>query len=309
MTRPRAAVDSGTNSTRLLVVDARGNEVVRRSTVTRLGQGVDATGRLAPEALQRTLDVIAEYRDAWRAAGVEPGDVRIAATSAVRDAANRDAYVDRVVELTGVRPEVVPGEDEARLSYLGATSQLDVAPPTLVCDVGGGSTELVVGDATGVVAAHSMQVGSVRVTERCLHDDPPTAPQVDDARAMVDHALDTAVEALGRAGARLASVRTVVAVAGTATTLAALHAGDGTTGDDPSVHGHEVPAGELSAWAERLLAMPVAERADLPAVVPGREDVVAAGLLVLDRVVARAGASSVVVSTADDLDGLVLELA
>ena len=309
MTRPRAAVDSGTNSTRLLVVDAQGNEIVRRSTVTRLGQGVDATGRLAPEALQRTLDVIAEYRDAWVAAGVEPPDVRIAATSAVRDAANRDAYVDRVLELTGVTPEVVPGEDEARLSYLGATSQLDVAPPTLVCDVGGGSTELVVGDATGVVAAHSMQVGSVRVTERCLHDDPPTASQVDDARAMVDRALGTAVEALGQAGARLSSVRTVVAVAGTATTLAALHAGGGTTGDDPAVHGHEVPADELSAWAERLLAMPVAERAALPAVVSGREDVVAAGVLVLDQVVARAEARSVVVSTADNLDGLVLELA
>ncbi len=309
MSRPRAAVDSGTNSTRLLVVDAAGRELERRSTVTRLGQGVDATGRLAPEALQRTLDVLAEYRDCWVAAGVAPADVRIAATSAVRDAANRDAYVEQVLALTGVRPEVVPGEDEARLSYRGATSQLDVAPPTLVCDVGGGSTELVVGGATGVVAAHSMQVGSVRVTERCLPGDPPTAAQVDDARAMVERALDDAVEVLARGGAQLATVRTVVAVSGTATTLAALHAGGGTTGDDPSVHGHVVPVDALSAWTDRLLAMPVAERAALPAVVPGREDVVAAGVLVLDQVVRRAGADAVVVSTADNLDGLVLELA
>ena len=308
MTRPRAAVDSGTNSTRLLVFDAAGGEVARRSTVTRLGQGVDATGRLDPDALQRTLDVVADYRDRWVAAGVDPADVRIAATSAVRDADNRDDYVARVVELTGVHPEVVTGEDEARLSYRGAVSRLEVVHPTLVCDVGGGSTELVVGDATGVVAAHSMQVGSVRVTERCLADDPPTAEQVRQGRTMVDEALDAGVDALARAGADLTAVRTVVAVAGTATTIGALHAHlDDPT--DPAVHGHHVPADELADWADRLLGMPVADRADLPGVEAGREDVIAAGALVLDHVLRRSGADRVVVSLADNLDGLVLDLA
>ncbi len=305
MTRPRAAVDSGTNSTRLLVVDATGAEVERRSTVTRLGQGVDATGRLDPQALQRTLDVIADYRNRWVAAGVDPSDVRIAATSAVRDADNRDDYVERVVELTGVRPEVITGEDEAGLSYRGAVSRLDVTHPTLVCDVGGGSTELVVGDASGVLAAHSMQVGSVRVTERCLADDPPTAPQVARGRSMLDEALDAAVDALASAGIALTAVRTVVAVAGTATTLGALHAGLDDPAD-PAVHGHLVPAGDLADWADRLLGMTVADRADLPAVLAGREDVIAAGALVLDRVLRRSGAERVVVSLADNLDGMVM---
>lgn len=308
MTRPRAAVDSGTNSTRLLVVDATGAEVARRSTVTRLGQGVDATGRLDPDALQRTLDVIADYRARWVAAGVDAADVRIAATSAVRDADNRDDYVDRVVELTGVRPEVITGEDEAALSYRGAVSRLEVTHPTLVCDVGGGSTELVVGDATGVVAAHSMQVGSVRVTERCLADDPPIASQVRHARAMVDEALDAGVAALARDGADLSAVRTVAAVAGTATTIGALHAGLDDPAD-PAVHGHPVPASELADWADRLLGMTVADRAALPAVEAGREDVIAAGALVLDHVLRRSGADRVVVSLADNLDGLVLSLA
>ena len=308
MTRPRAAVDSGTNSTRLLVVDAAGAEVVRRSTVTRLGQGVDATGRLDPKALQRTLDVIADYRDRWVAAGVEPSDVRIAATSAVRDADNRDDYVERVVELTGVRPEVITGEDEAGLSYRGAVSQLDVAHPTLVCDVGGGSTELVVGDATGVLAAHSMQVGSVRVTERCLAGDPPSAEQVQRGRSMVDEALEAAMEALADAGVELPAVQTLVAVAGTATTLGALHAGL-TDPADPAVHAHQVPADDLAHWADRLLGMTVDDRAALPGVEAGREDVIAAGAMVLDHVRRRAGAGGVIVSLADNLDGLVLSLA
>ena len=308
MTRPRAAVDSGTNSTRLLVVDADGSEVVRCSTVTRLGRDVDASGRLDPDALQGTLDVIADYRDRWVAAGVAPADVRIAATSAVRDADNRDEYVARVVELTGVHPEVITGEDEARLSYRGAVSGLDVAHPTLVCDVGGGSTELVVGNATGVVAAHSMQVGSVRVTERCLAGDPPTAAQVRRARAMVDDALEAGVEALAGSGADLEAVRTVVAVAGTATTIGALHAGIADA-EGPDVHGHAVPAGDLAAWTERLLAMTVAERAAVPAITPGREDVIAAGALVLDHVLRRSGADLLVVSRTDNLDGLVLSLA
>ncbi len=142
MTRPRAAVDSGTNTTRLLVVDADGEQLVRRSVITRLGRGVDAAGALDPEALQRTLDVIGRYRDEWTALGVASGDVQIVATSAVRDAADRDRYFSAVRELTGVSARVLSGDEEARLSFAGAAGAVATAAPVLVVDIGGGSTEL-----------------------------------------------------------------------------------------------------------------------------------------------------------------------
>jgi len=180
VSRPRAAVDSGTNSTRLLVVDADGHEVTRQTQITRLGAGVDASGELSSAALERTLAVLGDYRDRWVEAGVDVADVRIAATSAVRDAANQDRYFDAVQDLTGVRAEVLSGDEEARLSFAGAVGAVDVGDgPVLVVDIGGGSTELIVGDRAGAVTgAHSMQVGSVRVTERHLAGDPPTADEV-----------------------------------------------------------------------------------------------------------------------------------
>jgi exopolyphosphatase/guanosine-5'-triphosphate,3'-diphosphate pyrophosphatase len=308
VTRPRAAVDSGTNSTRLLVVDAEGREVARRSEITRLGQGVDATGALAPEALERTLGAIGRYREVWAAAGVSLADVRIAATSAVRDAANRDRYFDGVRRVTGVDAEVLSGEAEARLSFAGAVGRVDVAHPTLVVDIGGGSTELILGDADGVTAAHSMQVGAVRVTERHLAADPPTTEQVAAATTMVDAAVEDAAARLAAAGGDLGGARSLVGVAGTVTTLGALHAGLPSP-DAAEVHGHRVPAAEVSDWARRLLAMTTAERTALDAVPARRADVIQAGALVLDRVVARAGADEVVVSLADVLDGLVASLA
>lgn len=305
---PRAAVDSGTNSTRLLVVDGHGDEVTRRTTITRLGAGVDASGRLDDAALNRTLQVIAGYRDTWRVAGVADDHVRIAATSAVRDASNRDRYFDAVRELSGVEAEVLTGQEEARLSFAGAAGGVTVAGPVLVVDIGGGSTELIVGDADGsVAAAHSMQVGSVRVTERHLADDPPTADQAGRARDMIREAIGAASAVFEEAGVDLRGVRSLVGVAGTVTTLAALDAAVDSA-DDPALHGHVIPAGDVGAWAARLLTMTVAERVDLPAMPPGRADVIAGGVLVLDAVLARVGADAVVVSRADILDALVATL-
>lgn len=307
MTRPRAAVDSGTNSTRLLVVDADGDEVTRRSVITRLGAGVDANGRLDDGALERTLAVIREYRDVWREAGVDPADVRVAATSAVRDAVDRDRYFDAVVEETGVRAEVLSGDEEARLSFAGAAGAVEVDGPVLVVDVGGGSTELIVGDADGrLQAAHSMQVGAVRVTERCLPGDPPTVAEVEAARSMIAEELEAAENALAIGGGALSRVRSVVGVAGTVTTLAAVHA-DAASPDDPSLHGHRIPVAAVSTLVDGLLAMTVEERAALPAMPAGRADVIAGGALVLEAVLRRAGVDRLVVSRADILDGLVAD--
>lgn len=307
MTRPRAAVDSGTNSTRLLVVDADGDEVSRRSVITRLGAGVDANGRLDDGALERTLAVIREYRDVWREAGVDPADVRVAATSAVRDAADRDRYFDAVVEETGVRAEVLSGDEEARLSFAGAAGAVEVDGPVLVIDVGGGSTELIVGDADGrLQAAQSMQVGAVRVTERCLPGNPPTRADVEAARSMIAEELEAAEGALAIGGGALSLVRSVVGVAGTVTTLAAVHA-DAASPDDPSLHGHRIPVEAVSTLVDRLLAMTVEERAALTAMPAGRADVIAGGALVLEAVLLRAGVDRLVVSRADILDGLVAD--
>lgn len=307
MTRPRAAVDSGTNSTRLLVVDADGAEVTRRSVITRLGAGVDANGKLDDAALERTLAVIREYRDAWHEAGVASADVRIAATSAVRDAVDRDRYFDAVADQTGVRAEVLSGDEEARLSFAGAAGAVEVDGPVLVVDVGGGSTELIVGDADGrLQAAHSMQVGAVRVTERLLLGDPPAAEEVEAARSMIAEELEAAEGALAIGGGALSLVRSVVGVAGTVTTLAAVHV-DATSPDDPSLHGHRIPAEAVSTLVDRLLSMTVEERAALPPMPAGRADVIAGGALVLEAVLRRAKGDHLVVSRADILDGLVAD--
>lgn len=308
MSRPRAAVDSGSNSTRLLIVDATGQQVLRRSEITRLGQGVDATGHLADEAIARTVAVVAEYRDQWTAAGVAPEDVRIAATAAVRDAANRDRYLDAVRDRTGVRVEVVTGEREAALSFAGVATAVNVPDPVLLVDIGGGSTELVVGRGGQVQAAHSMQVGAVRVTERHLHGDPPAPAEATAARAMIATVLADADQRLAAAGASLDGIGAVVGVAGTITTLAAVSAGLGDPGH-PDLHGMAVATSDITALTDRLLAMPVALRRALPGLPTGRADVIAGGALVLAAVLARVGATSVTVSLADNLDGLIAEMA
>lgn len=301
---PRAAVDVGTNSVRLLVVDSTGTRLTREMTITRLGYGVDRTGRLDDAALTRTLDTIAGYATVWRAHGVDGGGVRIAATSAVRDAADRDRFFEGVRRLTGVDAEVLSGEEEAATSFRGATAAVDAPPPVAVLDVGGGSTELIVGDGAGAVAGSvSLQLGCVRLTERFLLSDPPTRAEIDAATAEIDARLAEADRLLGAAGVAVRDAASLVGVAGTVTTLTALTLGLPAYLEE-RIHGTAVTADGLRTWAERLAAMPAAERATLGPMQPGREDVIAAGALIVTAVVERYGFDRLIASEADILDGL-----
>jgi exopolyphosphatase / guanosine-5'-triphosphate,3'-diphosphate pyrophosphatase len=304
-----AAVDCGTNSIRLLVADVdpvAGTlvDLDRRLEIVRLGQGVDRTGRLAPEALDRTLDALRAYAARVGELGAER--VRMVATSATRDAENRDAFVQGVVDVLGVAPEVATGDEEAAFSFVGATRELrgreDVASPYLVVDVGGGSTEFAVG-TDAPEAARSVDVGCVRMRERHLVDDPPTTAQVDAARADVRAAVDLAAETVP-----LAKARTLVGLAGTVTTVAGVALGHGEY-DPARLHHARLSAAQVRDTAARLLAMPREERAALPVMHPGRVDVIAAGALVLDVVVARAGVDEVLVSEHDILDGICWSMA
>jgi exopolyphosphatase/guanosine-5'-triphosphate,3'-diphosphate pyrophosphatase len=299
-----AAVDCGTNTIKLLVADldpATGaeSELVRETRMVRLGQGVDRTGRLADEALARVFAAVEEYAVLVDRHGATRK--RFCATSAVRDAANADVFVAGVEARLGVTPEVVSGAEEAVLSFSGATRSLGSVPgPVLVIDIGGGSTELVLGDGHGHLrVGHSLDVGSVRMTERHLHEDPPSDASVRAAAAGIDAALDT----LPGHGVALEAARTVVAVSGTGLTVAAAVL------DLPSltregVDGAVVPVRGVHEAAGRLLAMTVAERRALPYMHPGRADVIGAGALVLDRVLARTSVDVVRVSVRDILDGI-----
>ncbi|HWH31956.1 MAG TPA: Ppx/GppA phosphatase family protein [Egibacteraceae bacterium] len=297
-----AAVDVGTNSVRLLVAEPADGGIAhleRLMTVTRLGQGVDASGRLHPDALRRTLDCVAGYAARWAELGVTR--VRIAATSAVRDAANRDAFFDGVRDIAGIDAEVLSGAEEARTAFRGATASLDAPAPFLVLDIGGGSTEFILG-TTRPEADTSRQLGCVRLTERCLGGDPPAAAQLDEARAVVDAELD-AVEALFEPRA----ARTLVGVAGTVTTIGALHL------ELPEylperIHGARVPVDGVRAIFERLAEQTSAQRARLGPMAKGREDVIVGGALILLRVMERFGFDEVLVSEADILDGLAMSL-
>jgi exopolyphosphatase / guanosine-5'-triphosphate,3'-diphosphate pyrophosphatase len=321
VSQARAAIDVGTNSVRLLLVDAEGRRITREMTVTRLGAGVDELGHLDDAALARTLDTIGGYHRLWSEHGVD-GQVRIAATSAVRDAADRDRFFDGVRDLTGVEAEVLSGEEEARLSYLGALGAVEVDGPPAVIDVGGGSTELIVGGAGGgrsdgtavvrqvasVAGSVSLQLGCVRLTERHLTGDPPSGTQLVAARELVRQRLDEADEVLGAQGASLGGARSLIGVAGTATTLAALHLGlDGY--DEDRIHRTRIPAAALHRLTDELTRMTTAARAALGPVQAGREDVLHGGAVVLDEVLRRYGFGELVVSEADILDGLVASLA
>ncbi|WP_432503658.1 Ppx/GppA phosphatase family protein [Kineococcus arenarius] len=308
-----AAVDCGTNSLRLLVADvdtAAGTlrDVERTMRVVRLGQGVDATGAFAPEALARTFAAVDEVADACRRHGVAPGAVRFVATSASRDVSNREEFAAGVRARLGVDPEVVSGDEEARLSFAGATGELPGAgrAPFLVVDLGGGSTEFVLGEGEPL-AALSVDVGSVRLTERHLRSDPPTAREVAAARADVVAALRDVERVVP-----LARTRTLVGVAGTTTTITA--AALGLSAYEPGVlHGARLPLAEVLAACERLLGAPRAERAAMPFLHPGRVDVIAAGALVwrtvLEHLAEVAGVAEVVTSEHDLLDGAALSAA
>lgn len=300
-----AAVDCGTNSIRLLVADLDPDastltEVDRRMTIVRLGQDVDRTRRLAPEALARTFAACDDYAAVARGTGAER--VRFVATSASRDVDNRDEFAAGVRARLGVDPEVVTGDEEATLSFTGATRELvgsGLAEPFLVADIGGGSTELVLGTSGAVPkAARSIDVGCVRMTERHLHDDPPTASQVADARADVEAAVRLAGETVP-----LADAHTLVGLAGSVTTVAAM-ALDLPTYDKDRIHHARIPSADVHRVADRLLAMTRAERAALPFMHPGRVDVIGAGALVLAVLLENVPVDDVVVSEHDILDGI-----
>jgi exopolyphosphatase / guanosine-5'-triphosphate,3'-diphosphate pyrophosphatase len=306
-----AAIDCGTNSIRLLVAEADGGgglrDLDRRMLIVRLGQGVDATGRFTDEALQRTFDACDTYAAVLRDLGVHR--LRFCATSAARDAANADVFAAGVEERLGVRPEVITGDDEAALSYDGATrgiAPLDLPSPYLVLDIGGGSTEFVLGDGHGHVrAAESVDIGSVRLTERHLHGDPPTLEEIAAATADIDATLDRLRVPLDETG-------TLVGVAGTITTVAAMVL-DLPEYDSERIHHTQIRVDDVAAVRRRLLAMTSAQRRMLGFMHPGRADVIGAGALILDRVVQRIvpGAEHpvVLVSEHDILDGIAWSLA
>ncbi|MGA5205338.1 exopolyphosphatase [Streptomyces variegatus] len=309
-----AAVDCGTNSIRLLVADAdpSSGELVdldRRMTIVRLGQGVDRTGRLAPEALQRTFAACREYAAIIKEHGAER--LRFVATSASRDAENRDEFVRGVLDILGVEPEVISGDQEAAFSFTGATKELaggDHLPkPYLVVDIGGGSTEFVVGDDR-VRAARSVDIGCVRMTERHLArdgvvSDPPSAEQIAAMRADIEAALDLAEQTVP-----LREARTLVGLAGSVTTVSAI-AQDLPEYDSEAIHHSRVSHDRVREITEWLLRSTHAERAAVPSMHPGRVDVIGAGALVLLSIMERIGAREVVVSEHDILDGIAWSVA
>ncbi|MFF0560681.1 exopolyphosphatase [Streptomyces sp. NPDC004266] len=300
-----AGIDCGTNSIRLLVADVHPEtgeliELDRRMTIVRLGQGVDKTGRLAPEALERTFAACREYAEVIRELGAER--IRFVATSASRDAENRADFVNGVVEILGVEPEVITGDQEAEFSFTGATGELHGDDRRLVVDIGGGSTEFVVGNKH-VEAARSVDIGCVRLTERHVRHDPPTAEEVAAIRADVRAALDLAAEAVP-----IDTAETLVGLAGSVTTVAAIALGLPEY-DSEKVHHSRLSAAQVAEVTERLLASTHDERAAIPVIHPGRVDVIIAGALVLREIVERVGAREVVVSEHDILDGIALSVA
>lgn len=311
-----AAIDCGTNSIRLLIADVDLDamtlvDVVRTMDIVRLGEGVDKTGGLSAGALHRTFAVCDRY--ATTIAELAPSVVRFVATSATRDASNRDVFVAGVQARLGVEPEVISGDTEARLAFLGATRSLVGVPSlanrltdqlSLVLDIGGGSTEFVLGTARdGVIAARSMNIGCVRITERRMHSDPPTASEIWAATADID----TAIEEAGKT-VDLRSALTLVGLAGSVTTLAAIDLGIEQY-DPVATHGSMLMTSEVHELTQRLLAMTHESRAAIPVMNPGRVDVIGAGALILDRVMAFMGISEVLVSEHDMLDGIAWSLA
>ncbi|MEP7054576.1 MAG: Ppx/GppA phosphatase family protein [Actinomycetota bacterium] len=300
-----AAIDCGTNSLRLLVADVEGGhltDVVREMRIVRLGQDVDRTGRIADEALARTLSALAEYAVLIRRLGAER--IRMCATSATRDAENRDEFVHGVVDILGVEPDVISGAVEAATSFRGATATLatDAFPaPYLVVDIGGGSTEFVLGE-TSVLQSISVDLGCVRLTERCLQSHPPTEPEIARATAQIDERLDEALSVVDASPAR-----TLVGLAGSVTTVAALALG--LAAYDPlRIHHHRMRYADVDRVTRDLLGRTPAQRLEYPVMHPGRADVIGAGALILRRIMERTESTEVVASESDILDGIALSL-
>lgn len=313
-----AAIDCGTNSIRLLVAELMPNhdgtwflrDLHREMKIVRLGQDVDATGRLAPEAIERTRQALAYYTIAARRKGAER--VRMVATSATRDASNREDFFTMTEQTLGVRAEVISGDTEARLSFTGAVGDQDPDNgPFLVVDVGGGSTELVLGEWDGqranVLAAKSVDIGCVRITERCLKSDPPTAEEIEAGRAFAAEVLAEAFDAVD-----VSRAKTWIGVAGTVTTLSAVGQ-ELPEYDSERTHLHTLTPADLEKVADDLLHADHDTRAANPVIHPGRVDVIGGGALIIrvlaEELAKRGGPTDLVVSEHDILDGIALSLA
>jgi exopolyphosphatase/guanosine-5'-triphosphate,3'-diphosphate pyrophosphatase len=334
-----AAIDCGTNSIRLLIADIqpsspsdqsereRGDsgrdqptalsDVTRQMRIVRLGEGVDRTGRLSAAALDRTMTALTEY--AGLIADAKPEAIRMVATSATRDAANAQEFTDRVLEILGVAPEVITGDEEAWLSFTGATRELagspladECLPPYLVTDIGGGSTEFVLGGpdesadrrqvSRGQILSRSVNIGCVRLTERHLHGDPPLPAEIAATGKDIDAGLGQAAAAVP-----VQQAKTLVGLAGSVTTVAAIALGLDEY-DSARTHHSLISAAQVHETADALLAMTRAERAAIPVMHPGRVDVIGAGALILDRIMTRFGFTDVLVSEHDILDGIAWSL-
>jgi exopolyphosphatase/guanosine-5'-triphosphate,3'-diphosphate pyrophosphatase len=301
-----AAVDCGTNSIRLLIAESKPGDglidIERRTEIVRLGQGVDATGEFHPDALRRTFAVVDIYASLIKGSGVPPERIHFVATSATRDAGNRDEFFDGIRQRLGVIPDVISGDTEARLSYTGALSRVEPeAEPVLVIDVGGGSTEFIVGSAASRMhSAISLDIGSVRLTERFLKVSPPAPDDLDRAAGYVDHLLDGA-------GVDFGSMGSWIGVAGTATQLAGVYL-ELAEYDRDRVHGTTIPLADVHRLLDRLAGLTVEQIRALPSMHPNRADVITGGTLILARVAARLHVPDLIISESDILDGIALAL-
>ena len=299
-----AVVDIGTNSTRLLVADVgegRVEEVERRSRVTRLGRGVDLSGRLSAEAIEAACEAIGDYVALYQEAGVEA--VSAIATSAVRDAANGSAFVAELRERFALSARVLDGEEEARLTYMGATFERPPAAPTLVVDIGGGSTELIVGTGEAISFHASLQAGVVRHSERHISSDPPTAAELEALAAAARGAIEAAIGGVGEAAATAG-----IAVAGTPTSLAAVEL-ELEPYDPERVHGHRLSLGLVQRMLSRLASAPLAERVEIAGLHADRAPTIVAGVVILIETMRAFGLTEIEVSEHDILYGAALAAA
>ena len=305
------SIDIGTNSTRLLVADCDGERTEtldRRMVITRLGERVDEMGMLSPEAVERTLEAMAAYRDVMRSLG--PSRISAAATSAVRDCANGPGFLDRAAEVIGERPRVLPGGEEARMSFLGAISDLGGKKrggPVLVFDIGGGSTELIVGtllpgDGAVITAARSIDVGCVRMSERFLEGDPPSPISIG---RMESHILGRLKPVIGDALPERPSM--VIGLAGTVTTVSAIKQGLGEYRTE-LIHHSSLSRRDVEEVFMRLASVPLEERKRVMGLEPGRADIIIGGIAVLRAVMDLASLDEIMVSEKDILDGLIIDL-
>jgi exopolyphosphatase/guanosine-5'-triphosphate,3'-diphosphate pyrophosphatase len=301
MSTPVAAIDCGTNSVRLLITTDGKTQIERLMRITRLGQGVNATGRLDPTAIERTLTVLREFRAVIDKHGVTR--IRMTATSAARDASNSDEFFIAARDVIGVDPELISGEEEGRLSFLGATADLDPDDgPFLVCDIGGGSTEFIFG-TTEPEATISVDIGCVRMTEAWLHSDPPKPEELSQALSVIELHCDDVLRAIPQIG----EAKTFVGLAGTVNAAAAVEIGM-TTYDRDKVHHLRMTRAMVEDVFRTLATESLEDRKDNPGLEPERADVIVGGMCVLVTVMRRFGLREMLVSESDILDGLAMSI-